>query len=117
MLCIKALLSEKADVPTIIFDEIDTGVSGDIADKMGTIMKQMGEKIQVISITHLPQIAAKGSVQYKVYKSDIGDKTETQLKRLTQEERVKEIAQMLSGSTLTDAAIRNAEVLLGTALF
>jgi DNA repair protein RecN (Recombination protein N) len=112
MLCIKALLSDKIDVPTIIFDEIDTGVSGDIADKMGAIMKQMGKKIQVISITHLPQIAAKGSTQYKVFKSDKGEITETQIKKLSKEERVKEIAQMLSGSELSDAAIKNAEFLL-----
>ncbi len=113
MLCIKALLSDKVDVPTIIFDEIDTGVSGDIADKMGAIMKQMADKIQVISITHLPQIAAKGATQYKVFKSEKNDTTETQIKRLTTQERVMEIAQMLSGSVLSDAAIKNAEVLLG----
>ena len=112
MLCIKALLSEKEDVPTIIFDEIDTGVSGEIADKMGVIMKKMAEKIQVISITHLPQIAAKGSAQYKVFKSEKGNSAETQIKKLTTHERVLEIAQMLSGSTLSDAAIKNAEVLL-----
>jgi len=112
MLCIKALLSEKEDVPTIIFDEIDTGVSGEIADKMGVIMKKMAEKIQVISITHLPQIAAKGNTQYKVFKSEKGNSAETQIKKLTTHERVLEIAQMLSGSVLSDAAIKNAEVLL-----
>ena len=114
MLCIKALLSEKEDVPTIIFDEIDTGVSGEIADKMGTIMKKMAEKIQVISITHLPQIAAKGSAQYKVFKSEKGNSTETQIKKLTTHERVLEIAQMLSGSAVSNEAIKNAEVLLNS---
>ena len=112
MLCIKALFSEKEDVPTIIFDEIDTGVSGEIADKMGVIMKKMAEKIQVISITHLPQIAAKGNTQYKVFKSEKGDSAETQIKKLTTHERVLEIAQMLSGSAVSNEAIKNAEVLL-----
>ena len=113
MLCIKALLSENADVPTLILDEIDTGVSGDIADRMGNIMQQMAEKIQVLSITHLPQIAAKSAVHYKVFKTEQNDTAETQIKRLTAQERKLEIAQMLSGATLTDAAIRNAEALLG----
>jgi DNA repair protein RecN (Recombination protein N) len=112
MLCIKSLLSNKVGVPTIIFDEIDTGVSGDIADKMGDIMEQMGEKMQVISITHLPQIAAKGSAQYKVFKTENEETTGTQIKKLNNKERITEVAQMLSGATLTDAAIRNAEVLL-----
>ncbi|MDR0873440.1 MAG: DNA repair protein RecN [Prevotellaceae bacterium] len=112
MLCIKSLLSENADVPTLILDEIDTGVSGDIADRMGNIMRKMAEKIQVLSITHLPQIAAKGAVQYKVFKTEQNDVAETQIKRLAPEERVREIAQMLSGAAVTEAAIKNAEALL-----
>jgi DNA repair protein RecN (Recombination protein N) len=114
MLCLKSLLSNQNNIPTIIFDEIDTGVSGDIADKMGSIMQEMSKNIQVISITHLPQIAAKGENQYKVYKTETENTTGTQIKQLTQAERITEIAQMLSGTQLTDAAIKNAEVLLNT---
>jgi DNA repair protein RecN (Recombination protein N) len=112
MLCVKSLISNQKDIPTIIFDEIDTGVSGDIADKMGDIMQDMGQQMQVISITHLPQIAAKGKAQYKVFKTDKGKFLGTQIKKLNIEDRVIEIAQMLSGATLSDAAIKNAEVLL-----
>lgn len=113
MLCIKSLLSSAKGLPTIIFDEIDTGVSGEIADKMGRIMQQMGSNIQVVSITHLPQIAGKGAHHYKVFKSDAGNQTVSEIKKLTYEERVIEIAGMLSGAQLTDAAVTNARDLMG----
>ncbi len=113
MLCIKALIANTTALPTIIFDEIDTGVSGEIADKMGVIMQGMSKYMQVISITHLPQIAARGSVHFKVYKEDSKDKTNTNIKQLTQKERITELAQMLSGAQITDAAISNAKALLG----
>lgn len=112
MLCIKALIAGCTALPTIIFDEVDTGVSGDIADKMGGIMQELGAKMQVITITHLPQIAAKGREHYFVYKEDVEDRTATRLKKLTAAERVKEVARMLSGAALTNAAIANAKVLL-----
>lgn len=112
MLCLKALIAGCTALPTIIFDEVDTGVSGDIADKMGGIMQDLGTKMQVITITHLPQIAAKGKEHYFVYKEDMDDRTATRLKKLTAGERVKEVARMLSGSALTNAAIANAKVLL-----
>ncbi|GHT74355.1 DNA repair protein RecN [Bacteroidia bacterium] len=112
MLGIKALIAGATALPTIIFDEIDTGVSGEVADKMGGIMQQMSEVMQVIAITHLPQIAAKGDAQFFVYKEEKADVTETQIRRLSPEERIKEIAQMLSGAELTDAAIENAKELL-----
>ncbi len=116
MLCIKALLAQKQSLPTLIFDEIDTGVSGDIAARMGRIMQTMGQQMQVISITHLPQIAALGNNHYKVYKADREDHTETHITHLTQEQRIQEIAQMLSGSHITDAAIQNAQALLANTL-
>ncbi len=112
MLCIKALLAQKQELPTLVFDEIDTGVSGDIASRMGTIMQAMGQQMQVISITHLPQIAALGSQHYKVYKTDSDCHTETHITCLNPDQRVQEIAQMLSGSQITEAAIHNAQSLL-----
>lgn len=112
MLSIKAMIAGATQLPTIIFDEIDTGVSGEIADKMADIMQEMGECMQVISITHLPQIAAKGKAHYKVYKQDNEISTSSNIRRLKQEERVEEIAHMLSGATLTDAAVNNAKELL-----
>ena len=108
MLCIKSLLSSAKGLPTIIFDEIDTGVSGEVADKMGRIMQKMGENIQVISITHLPQIASKGNLHYKVYKTDTEEETVSEIKQLDNEERVFEIAGMLSGAELSEAALQNA---------
>ena len=108
MLCIKSLLSSAKGLPTIIFDEIDTGVSGEVADKMGRIMKKMGGNIQVISITHLPQIASKGNLHYKVYKTDTESQTVSEIKQLNNEERVLEIAGMLSGAELSEAALQNA---------
>ncbi|GHT12731.1 DNA repair protein RecN [Bacteroidia bacterium] len=112
MLGIKALIAGTMALPTIIFDEIDTGVSGEIADKMGDIMHQMGDSMQVITISHLPQIAAKGQSQFRVYKEENNDLAETRIRQLSKEERIKEIAQMLSGTQLTDAAIENAKELL-----
>jgi len=112
MLGIKSLIAGAMALPTIIFDEIDTGVSGEIADKMGDIMHQMGETMQVIAITHLPQIAAKGKTQYFVYKEENNNLTETRIRRLSYEERIKEIAQLLSGAKLTPAAVENAKELL-----
>jgi len=114
MLSVKALLSSTRELPTIIFDEIDAGVSGEIADRMGRIMQQMGSSMQVISITHLPQIASKGKHHYKVYKSDTGHQTVTGIKLLGKDERVLEVAGMLSGSEMSEAAIVNARHLLET---
>jgi DNA repair protein RecN (Recombination protein N) len=112
MLAIKSILANYSKLPTIIFDEIDTGVSGDISDKMGSIMKDMSAHMQVFSITHLPQIAAKGDYHYKVYKSTIAETTETAIKLLDQESRIQEIAQMLSGAKITDSALNHAKSLL-----
>ena len=111
-LCLKALLAEHTALPTIIFDEIDTGVSGDVADKIGNILKTMGKRMQVITITHLPQMASKGSTHLFVYKSDTSDKTTSNIKLLTKEERVAEIAKMLSTGTPTETALKNAKELL-----
>ena len=114
MLSLKALISGAVKLPTIIFDEIDTGVSGRVAEKMAQMMHEMGEQHrQVISITHLPQIAAQGRYHYKVKKEDVGDTTITSMRQLNTEERIEEIAQMLSGSDITPAAIENAKSLLG----
>ena len=113
MLSLKAMISGAVKLPTIIFDEIDTGVSGKIAEQMAQIMQQMGRSDrQVISITHLPQIAALGSTHYKVYKEDTADGTISHMRMLTPDERVREIAQMLSGSDVSEAAINNAKELL-----
>jgi DNA repair protein RecN (Recombination protein N) len=113
MLCIKTLIAGFTALPTIIFDEVDTGVSGDIADKMADIMQVLGNRMQVITITHLPQIAAKGKSHFFVYKEDISDGTITRMRTLDKDERIKEIARMLSGATLTEASIANAKDLLG----
>ncbi len=112
MLTIKSLLAHQSDLPTIIFDEIDTGVSGEIAHRMGEIMKDMSSDMQVIVITHLPQIAARGNQHFRVFKDESGRQTETQIKRLNKDERVAEIAQMLSGKVVSDAALKNADELL-----
>ena len=114
MLALKAMRARFANMPTMIFDEIDTGVSGSVADKMGTMICEMGAYMQVFAITHLPQVAAKGSAHYLVTK-DVdasADKTVSTIKRLSADERVLEVARMLSGSALTDAAIANAKSLL-----
>ena len=112
MLAIKSILSNYQQLPTIMFDEIDTGVSGEIAHKMASIMEQMSLSMQVFSITHLPQIAAKGQSHFKVYKEDIGETTITALKKLSNEERVLEIAQMLGGKEVSDSAVAHAQQLL-----
>ncbi len=112
MLGVKSILSEYSKLPTIIFDEIDTGVSGDVSQKMADIMQQMSANMQVITITHLPQIAAKGQQHYKVYKEDINNNIITQLTQLNSNERVKEIAEMLSGKNISETAIEHAKQLL-----
>ena len=112
MLCIKALLAERTALPTIIFDEIDTGVSGDVADKIGIILLAMGKTLQVITITHLPQMASKGLNHLFVYKSDSKDKTTSSIKVLNKEERISEIAKMLSTGNPTETALKNAKELL-----
>lgn len=112
MLSLKSLVSESRLLPTIIFDEIDAGVSGEIADKMGNILRKMSKGIQLVNITHLPQVASKGDSHYFVYKLDNEKATYTHIKLLNSEERVLEIARMLSGEELTDAAIRNARELM-----
>lgn len=112
MLSIKSLLSAAKGLPTIIFDEIDTGVSGEVADKMGIIMAQMSSNIQVVTITHLPQIAAKGNQHFKVFKTDTDHHTYSSIVMLSRDERVTEIAKMLSGTALTEAALQNARDLM-----
>lgn len=112
MLSIKKLMAENAELPTLILDEIDTGVSGRIADEMGNVMQEMAENMQLIVITHLAQVAAKGNDNYKVQKSDIDGKTQTRIFPLNQEEKLTEIAQLLSGSKITDAAILQAKELM-----
>jgi len=112
MLAVKSILANYSKLPTIIFDEIDTGVSGEIAHKMGDIMKVMSTKMQVFAITHLPQIAAKGNQHYKVYKLDQGESTVSELKLLSNEERIIEIAEMLSGKDISDSALTHAKALL-----
>lgn len=113
MLSVKAMIAGAVQLPTIVFDEIDTGVSGEIADRMADIMHEMGAaNRQVISITHLPQIAARGAAHYKVYKEDNDTETNSHIRLLTAEERVEELAHMLSGATLTEAALNNARALL-----
>jgi len=112
MLAVKAVLANYSKLPTIIFDEIDTGVSGEIANKMGDIMKAMSRDMQVMAITHLPQIASKGQQHYKVFKSTQGETTVSELKLLSKEERVKEIAEMLSGKDISESALIHARALL-----
>ncbi|MBR5964010.1 MAG: DNA repair protein RecN [Bacteroidaceae bacterium] len=114
MLAIKAILAKARQLPTIIFDEIDTGISGNIANKMGEIMQEMSsDERQIISITHLPQIASKGTTHYLVSKSETSEGTVTSISELSLDERIHEIASMMSGAKLTEAAINNAKVLLG----
>ena len=112
MLAVKAILAQYSKLPTLIFDEIDTGVSGEIANKMGEIMKEMSQTMQIFAITHLPQIAARGTTHFKVSKSTVGEDTQSELKLLTSEERIIEIAQMLSGTVITDSALNHAKALL-----
>ncbi|MFN7014496.1 MAG: DNA repair protein RecN, partial [Bacteroidia bacterium] len=112
MLSLKALMANIKTLPTIIFDEIDTGVSGEIANKIGNILEEMAKYMQVIAITHLPQIASKGKMHLKVYKKDKGEITHSSIKELNTDERVEEIAHMLSGDKITDVAMQNAKSLL-----
>ena len=112
MLAVKAVLAQYSKLPTIIFDEIDTGVSGEIANKMAFIMEEMSANMQVFSITHLPQIAARGKQHYKVFKETIDNQTQSQIIRLTHEQRVKELAEMIAGKDLSEAAINHAKTLL-----
>lgn len=112
MLGIKSVMAETMQLPTIIFDEIDTGVSGEIAHKMGNMMRKMSRNIQVMAVTHLPQVAVHGDSHLKVYKADEDDKTVSHIKLLGKEEREKEIAGMLSGNTINDVALENARILL-----
>jgi DNA repair protein RecN (Recombination protein N) len=112
MLSIKSLIAKNTALPTIIFDEIDTGVSGGVAEQVGKLINAMSDSIQVVTITHLPQIASKGNSHFTVYKEEKSGKTFTQLKHLTKEERVREIAKMLSAGKPTEASLKNAEELL-----
>lgn len=112
MLVIKAILANYEQLPTLMFDEIDTGVSGEISSKMGDIMKKMGSSMQVFSITHLPQVASKGQEQYKVFKEELGESTRTDMRKLTEVERINELAEMLGGKTLSDSALAHARQLL-----
>jgi DNA repair protein RecN (Recombination protein N) len=112
MLAIKHILSNYTQLPTIMFDEIDTGVSGEISNKMANIMQDMSKAMQVFTITHLPQIAAKGDHHFKVFKEDVNEVTQTQLKKLTPEERIVEIAQMLGGTNVSNSALEHAKQLL-----
>lgn len=112
MLAVKAILAKYSKLPTLIFDEIDTGVSGEIAIRMGEIMKEMSHTMQIFAITHLPQIAAKGDSHFKVFKSTVADDTQSELKLLLPNERIIEIAQMLSGANISDSALNHAKELL-----
>jgi DNA repair protein RecN (Recombination protein N) len=112
MLAVKAILAQYSKLPTLIFDEIDTGVSGEIAVRMGEIMKEMSRTMQIFAITHLPQIAAKGNAHFKVFKSTVGEDTQSELQLLNEEERVIEIAQMLSGIVVSESALNHAKSLL-----
>ena len=116
MLSLKSLLTKNNNLPTIIFDEIDAGVSGEVADKVGQILSEMGRYMQVINITHLPQVASRGTKHYHVYKDDIGDSTITRIKLLSYDERILELAKLLSGSEVTETAIKNAKELLKAAV-
>ncbi len=115
MLSLKSLLTKNNNLPTIIFDEIDSGVSGEVADKVGQILSGMGKYMQVVNITHLPQVASQGTMHYHVYKEDTGDSTITRIKLLSTDERIREVARLLSGSEVTETAIRNAKELLKSA--
>ena len=113
MLCLKSVLASSSGLPAIIFDEIDSGVSGEVASMVGDILEEMGRSMQVINITHLPQVASRGTLHYHVYKEDSDHSTITRVRLLNNADRVQEIARLLSGSTVTEAAVRNARELLG----
>ena len=112
MLCLKAIIARTMSLPTIIFDEIDTGVSGDVAARIGAMMQEMGSTIQVIAITHLPQVASRGTAHFKVYKEDDDTSTHTRVAPLSRAERIAEIALMLSGNPDDEAARATATKLL-----
>ena len=112
MLSLKSMMTRNSSLPTIIFDEIDSGVSGEVADKVGQILTGMGKYMQVVNITHLPQVASRGTKHYHVYKEDDGDSTITRIKLLSGEERILEVARLLSGSEVTDTAVKNARELI-----
>ena len=114
MLCLKSVLASSSGLPAIIFDEIDSGVSGEVASMVGDILEDMGRSMQVINITHLPQVASRGTLHYHVYKEESDHSTITRVRLLNSGERVHEIARLLSGSTVTEAARRNARELLGS---
>jgi DNA repair protein RecN (Recombination protein N) len=116
MLCIKSVVARHSGLSTIIFDEIDMGVSGRIADSMGNMIGELSRNMQVLAITHLPQVAAKGKVHFLVSKVTENNSVETSVKQLNRQERVMEVARMLSGSRITPAAVKNAEELLNTIL-
>jgi len=116
MLSLKSLLSQNNNLPTIIFDEIDSGVSGEVADKVGQILSRMGKYMQVVNITHLPQVASRGNKHYHVYKDDTDDATFTRVKLLSYDERILEVARLLSGSEITETAMKNARELLTAAI-
>ena len=112
MLAVKSILAAQSNLPTIIFDEIDTGVSGEIAKKMGEILQKMGNNMQVIAITHLPQIAGKGATHFKIFKEDNEIATQTKIIRLEENDRIEELALMLGGNTKSDSARAHAKALL-----
>ena len=114
MLSLKAIVAHHSQLPTIIFDEIDTGVSGSIADRMGEIISRLSDDLQVVNITHLPQIASKGDHHFFVYKEESGSTTTTRIRKLDQQQRIDEIAKMLSGTDVTAAAREQARLLLNT---
>jgi len=116
MLSLKSLLTRNNNLPTIIFDEIDSGVSGEVADKVGQILSSMGKYMQVVNITHLPQVASRGTKHFHVYKDDTEDSTFTRVKLLSPDERIMEVARLLSGSEVTETAMKNARELLGAAI-
>ena len=112
MLCIKSLFAEKSSLPTIIFDEIDTGVSGEVARKMGQMLKRISKNHQLIAISHLPQIAAKGNAHYFVYKNEASGSTESSIRKLNDKQSLEEIAKMIGGNNPTNAALENAKELI-----
>jgi len=115
MLSLKSLLTKNTNLPTIIFDEIDAGVSGRVADKVGQILAGMGKYMQVVNITHLPQVASRGTKHYHVYKDESGSETITRIKLLSPDERIFEVARLLSGREITETAIKNAKELIKAA--
>ena len=112
MLAFKSLMADKTKLPSIVFDEVDTGISGEVADRMGKMISKLGKEMQVIAITHLPQIAAKGDHHFKVYKTGDHEKTVTHISKLDDDERVEEIAKMLSAESPTEAARTHAKELV-----